>query len=213
MSFTRKLQTKVSVTVCAAMLCFLACGASVVEAEGIVPVEGGWVATTSVGLPVSFEVKEGNVLNAHFRFNWGFCGTYESHLPNTNPIDANGHWSFEDPRGQTVEATFVAPTGPKARWSRSNASSRAALTPGPPSSPRPAKCRTSRDRCSRCRTRTPVTSPGARAKSCSASTAPSPSMGSGGRASAAPRPTRRGRLKSIGANTNGTRGLRCGSAS
>lgn len=111
MSFTRKWQTKVSVTVCAAVLCLLvlACSVSVVKAEGIVPVEGGWVATTSVGLPVSFEVKEGNVLNAHFRFNWGFCGTYESHLPNTDPIDANGHWSFLDSRGQTIEGTFVAP--------------------------------------------------------------------------------------------------------
>src|SRR5882672_8825118 len=110
MSFTRKRQTKVSVTVCAAMLCLLVltCSASVVKA-GTVPVEGGWVATTSVGLPVSFEVKEGNVLNAHFRFNWGFCGTYESHLPNTDPIDANGHWSFMDSRGQTIEGTFVAP--------------------------------------------------------------------------------------------------------
>jgi hypothetical protein len=97
--------------VCAATLCLLvlACGASVVGAEGVVPVEGGWVATTSAGLPVSFEVKEGNVLNAHFRFRWGFCGTYESHLPNTDPIDANGHWSFEDSRGQTIEGTFVAP--------------------------------------------------------------------------------------------------------
>jgi hypothetical protein len=93
------------------MLCLLVllCGVPVVKAEGVVPVEGGWVATTSAGLPVSFEVKEGNVLNAHFRFNWGFCGTYESHLPNTDPIDANGHWSFVDSRGQTIEGTFVAP--------------------------------------------------------------------------------------------------------
>jgi hypothetical protein len=106
MSFMRKWQTKVSVTVCAAML---ACSASIVGAEGIVPVEGGWVATTSAGLPVSFEVREGNVLNAHFRFNWGFCGTYESHLPNTDPIDSDGHWSFADSRGQTIEGTFVTP--------------------------------------------------------------------------------------------------------
>jgi hypothetical protein len=96
--------------VASAMLCLLvlACGASVARAEGIVPVEGGWVATTSAGLPVSFEVREGNVLNAHFRFKWGFCGTYESHLPNTDPIDADGHWSFFDSRGQTIEGTFVA---------------------------------------------------------------------------------------------------------
>jgi len=93
------------------MLCLLAlaAGASAARADGIVPVEGGWVATTSAGLPVSFEVREGKVLNAHFRFKWGFCGTYESHLPNSNPIDANGHWSFLDPRGQTIEGTFVAP--------------------------------------------------------------------------------------------------------
>ncbi|HSS03577.1 MAG TPA: hypothetical protein VLK89_00115 [Solirubrobacterales bacterium] len=111
MSFTRKWKARVSVSVCAATLCllFLACSVSGAKAEGIVPVEGGWMATTSVGLPVSFEVKEGNVLNAHFRFKWGFCGTYESHLPNTDPIDADGHWSFEDSRGQTIEGTFVAP--------------------------------------------------------------------------------------------------------
>ena len=107
MGFTRRWQAKV----CAAMSCLLvlACSASVVKAESVVLVEGGWVGTTSAGLPVSFEVKEGNVLNAHFRFNWGFCGTYESRLPNTNPIDANGHWSFLDSRGQTIEGTFVAP--------------------------------------------------------------------------------------------------------
>lgn len=108
MGFTRRRRTSVSVMACAGTLSLLAL-APIVKAEGIVPVEGGWVATTSAGLPVSFEVREGNVLNAHFRFNWGFCGTYESHLPNTDPIDAGGHWSFEDSRGQTIEGTFVAP--------------------------------------------------------------------------------------------------------
>jgi hypothetical protein len=83
--------------------------APVARAEGIVPVEGGWVATTSAGLPVSFEVKGSDVLNAHFGFKWGFCGSYESHLANVDPIDADGHWSFLDTRGQTIEATFVAP--------------------------------------------------------------------------------------------------------
>lgn len=87
----------------------LAAGVTSAGAEGIVPVEGPWVATTSAGLPVGFEVKEGNVLNAHFRFKWGFCGTFESHLPNTDPIDANGHWSFLDTRGSSIEGTFVAP--------------------------------------------------------------------------------------------------------
>jgi len=100
-----------SAPVRAATLCalVLACGAPFAEAEGVAPVEGDWVATTSAGLPVSFVVREGNVLNAHFGFKWGFCGSYESHLPNTDPIDADGHWSFLDTRGQTIEATFVAP--------------------------------------------------------------------------------------------------------
>jgi hypothetical protein len=93
------------------LLCALALSGPVAGAgaEGIVPVQGGWVGKTSAGLPVSFVVKEGNVLNAHFGFRWGFCGSFESHLPNTDPIDAGGHWSFEDPRGQTIEATFLAP--------------------------------------------------------------------------------------------------------
>jgi hypothetical protein len=111
MPLERKSRTKVTAAACAAMLCLLALtwSAPAARAEAIVPVEGGWVATTSVGLPVSFEVQGNNVLNAHFGFNWGFCGSYESHLPNTDPIDANGHWSFLDTRGQTIEATFVAP--------------------------------------------------------------------------------------------------------
>jgi hypothetical protein len=78
-------------------------------AEGIVPVEGPWSATTSAGLPVSFEVHGATVYNAHFGFKWGFCGSYESHNPNADPIDAAGHWSYLDTRGQTIEATFVAP--------------------------------------------------------------------------------------------------------
>jgi hypothetical protein len=111
MSLTRRWRAKVPILVGTAVWCllFFSCGVAGAGAEAIVPVEGGWVATTSAGLPVSFEVREGNVLNAHFRFKWGFCGVYESHLPNTDPIDADGHWSFEDTRGQTIEATFVAP--------------------------------------------------------------------------------------------------------
>jgi hypothetical protein len=78
-------------------------------ADTIVPVEGPWSATTSAGLPVSFEVHGAVVYNAHFGFKWGFCGSYESHNPNVDPIDAAGHWSYLDTRGQTIEATFVAP--------------------------------------------------------------------------------------------------------
>lgn len=48
------------------------------------------------------------MVNLRFKFEWGFCGTFES-SGNSAAIDANGHWVFEDPRGQTVEGTFVAP--------------------------------------------------------------------------------------------------------
>jgi hypothetical protein len=105
------LTATVAVFAAAALVALLSFATSApgAKAEAIVPVQGPWSATTSVGLPVRFEVKEGNVIDAHFGFNWGFCGSYESHLPNTDPIDAGGHWSFLDTRGQTIEGTFVAP--------------------------------------------------------------------------------------------------------
>lgn len=111
MGFRPGRKTKASTALATALLCALglAGGVTSAGAEGVVPIEGPWVGTTSANLPVSFEVKGSDVLNAHFRFKWGFCGTYESHLPNTDPIDANGHWSFLDSRGQTIEGTFVAP--------------------------------------------------------------------------------------------------------
>ncbi|HTR74993.1 MAG TPA: hypothetical protein VMH33_07000 [Solirubrobacterales bacterium] len=71
-------------------------------------VEGEWGARTSDALPVSFQVKEGQVVDAHFAFAWGFCGDFESALPNTDPIAADGSWSFLDSRGPKIEATFVA---------------------------------------------------------------------------------------------------------
>jgi hypothetical protein len=90
-------------------LLILAAPVTGARAEAVSPVQGPWSGTTSVGLPVTFQVKEGDVVDAHFGFNWGFCGHYESHLPNTDPIDAEGHWSFEDSRGQTITGAFVAP--------------------------------------------------------------------------------------------------------
>jgi hypothetical protein len=78
-------------------------------AEGVVPTEGPWHATTSVGLPVSFEVKEGQVANVHYRFKWGFCGTYSSHAGPSVSIDTGGHWKLEDGAGPYIEATFAAP--------------------------------------------------------------------------------------------------------
>jgi hypothetical protein len=91
--------------------CLLAlAGAESSAAATIAPVEATWKGVTSDGLPVYFDVAGGRVLNTRFHFRWGFCGTYGSHDPNANlEIDPNGHWAYEDPRGQTFEATFVAP--------------------------------------------------------------------------------------------------------
>jgi hypothetical protein len=84
--------------------------AGTTAAASVVPVEGAWQGETSAGLPVHFGVAGGRVLNTRFQFDWGFCGTYGSHDERANlAIDPAGHWTFEDPRGQTLEGTFVAP--------------------------------------------------------------------------------------------------------
>jgi hypothetical protein len=90
------------------VLSSLACGAAAAQAEGVVPIEGSWTATTAAGLPVSFEVKEGQVLNARFKFRWGFCGSFESAERKSVPIDAAGHWKYPDLRGPWIEGTFLA---------------------------------------------------------------------------------------------------------
>jgi hypothetical protein len=87
----------------------LGCGAAVARADGVVPVEGPWHATTSAGLPISFEVSKGQLVNARFRFKWGFCGSFESATGGSTPIEPNGHWKYLDSRGPFVEGTFVAP--------------------------------------------------------------------------------------------------------
>jgi hypothetical protein len=78
-------------------------------AEALVPVEGSWSGTTSVGLPVSFRVEAGNVVDAHFGFHWGYCGNFTSDESNTDPIDPESRWSFDSPEGQTIEGAFTAP--------------------------------------------------------------------------------------------------------
>lgn len=79
------------------------------RAAGVVPVEGSWGGVSSDGLPVHFGVEGGRVVNPRFKFEWGFCGTYESSWPGVDfEIDPAGHWVVEDSRGQTLEATFVA---------------------------------------------------------------------------------------------------------
>ncbi len=94
----------------AALVCALSlsCGTSSARAEAVVPVEGSWRAMTSAGLPISFEVKEGQVVDARFKFRWGFCGTFESALGQSTTIDAAGHWKYLDSRGPWIEGTFLA---------------------------------------------------------------------------------------------------------
>ena len=95
------------------LVCSIALGCGVVTAgagaEGVVPVEGPWHATTSAGLPVTFEVGGGQVANYQYRFKWGFCGAFTSHLGPAVPIEASGHWKAEDGSGPYIEATFTAP--------------------------------------------------------------------------------------------------------
>ncbi len=92
-----------------AVLVACAGGAAAAGAEGVVPVEGKWHATTSAGLPVGFEVSAGQVVNPRWRFSWGFCGSFENAALAKVPIEANGHWKYTDPRGPWIEGTFVAP--------------------------------------------------------------------------------------------------------
>jgi hypothetical protein len=77
------------------------------RADPSVPVEGPWSGVTSIGLPVSFRVEGGNVVDAHFGFHWGYCGDFNSSVQNTDPIDPEGHWSFDSPEGQAIEGNFA----------------------------------------------------------------------------------------------------------
>lgn len=96
----------------AASICAVALigGAGAAQAGAVVPVEGGWSATTSAGLPVYFGVEAGRVINIRFTFHWGFCGNYQTHDRGADlEIDPSGHWLYQDPRGPSIEGTFVAP--------------------------------------------------------------------------------------------------------
>ena len=97
----------------AAITCVLALAggaAGSARAVAAVPVEGPWHATTSAGLPVTFEVSGGQVVAPHFKYRWGFCGSVESEgtrLPIA--VEADGYWKYAEGRGPWIEATFVAP--------------------------------------------------------------------------------------------------------
>jgi hypothetical protein len=86
----------------------LGCGVATAGAD-VLPVAGPWHATTSAGLPISFEVRGSQLVNARFRFKWGFCGSFESATGGSVPIEPNGHWKYVDSRGPFAEGTFVAP--------------------------------------------------------------------------------------------------------
>lgn len=108
LSFRFAGMARIAAPICALVL-VLSCGAATAGAEGVVPVEGPWHATTSAGLPISFEVKGNQLVNARFRFKWGFCGSFESATGGSVPIEPNGHWKYTDSRGPFAEGTFVAP--------------------------------------------------------------------------------------------------------
>jgi len=100
----------VAVSVVVVVLLIAAGAAAGAHAEGVAPLEGSWKGETSASLPVYFGVVAGRVVNTRFSFRWGFCGTYQSHDPSADlEVDPNGHWEYDDPRGQTLEGTFVAP--------------------------------------------------------------------------------------------------------
>lgn len=97
----------------AALICALSLaltvGSAGAGAEGIAPAEGKWSALTSAGLPVSFEVKAGQIVNPRFKFHWGFCGNFESAVPGSAAIEPNGRWKYVDSRGPFIEGDVVAP--------------------------------------------------------------------------------------------------------
>ena len=98
---------RIAVLACALSLVWTTAPAPA-QAEEVTPLEGSWTATTSAGLPVSFEVTAGQVVNARFKFRWGFCGVFESAERKSVPIEAGGRWKYPDPRGPWIEGTFVA---------------------------------------------------------------------------------------------------------
>jgi hypothetical protein len=85
----------------------LALAAPTARADDVVPLEGPWHATTSAGLPISFTVSGGQVLDVRYR--WGFCGSFESAVKGSAAIGPDGHWKYADSRGPFAEGTFVAP--------------------------------------------------------------------------------------------------------
>lgn len=99
---------RIAALTCALVALALA-GGGAAQAD-VVPVEGPWHATSSAGLPVAFEVSGGQVVDPHFRFRWGFCGSYEQGPAGSAPIEQpSAHWKYVGTNGPFIEATFTAP--------------------------------------------------------------------------------------------------------
>jgi hypothetical protein len=97
---------------CLALLGTLGClGAGPAVAAATVPVEGPWHATLRDGLPVSFEIVEGRIVDLRWGFNTGFCGVQEGTMEEgeSAPIEADGEWVYRWPPGVNVRGTFVSP--------------------------------------------------------------------------------------------------------
>jgi hypothetical protein len=98
------------IAVLATALLLTACGTGLARAETVAPVEGGWKGKSSQGLLVYFGVREGRVVNTRYHFRWGFCGVFENHAKRASlELDPAGHWLIADPRGTSLEGTFVTP--------------------------------------------------------------------------------------------------------
>jgi hypothetical protein len=92
----------------ASVAAIFAVAGSAAGAATATPVEGEWGGRTSDDLSVSFQVHAGVIENVRFTFTWGFCGSFESALPNTEPIGADGSWAYLDGRGPEIEGAFLA---------------------------------------------------------------------------------------------------------
>lgn len=77
-------------------------------AADVVPVEGHWAGTTAAGFGVAFEVRGGQVVEAHYRFRWGECLIAVGLGLEPATIEPGGHWLAPDPRGPWIEGDFVA---------------------------------------------------------------------------------------------------------
>ena len=129
----------------AALTCVLVlgCGAAVAGADAVVPTEGPWQATTSAGLPVSFEVGGGPGCT---NFGTGSSGASAAPTPRTRARRSrsrrSGHWKrAEDPSGPLHRSDLHrARPRRRRRSSRPTGAARAARTRRRPFTAQPGTC-------------------------------------------------------------------------